>query len=58
MSDRARLILNWFRSMNREDQFSAGYTMGFYRAAEWQLAEWERCYLSNVLKARERGISA
>jgi hypothetical protein len=58
MSPRARLILDWFRSMSREDQFSAGYTMGFYRACEWQLDDWERCYLKNILSAREQGISA
>lgn len=58
MSARARLILEWFRSMNREDQFSAGYTMGFFRATEHFLDDWERCYLNNVIRARERGISA
>ena len=58
MSARALLILSWIRSLSRENQFDAGYTMGYFRATEHFLEGWERCYLNNVLKARERGISA
>lgn len=58
MNPRALLILNWLRSMNSDDQFAAGYTVGFLRALETQLEAWESCYLNNVLRARNRGITA
>jgi hypothetical protein len=44
--------------MNSDDQFSAGYTVGFLRAIDSQMEAWESAYLNNVLRARQRGITA
>jgi hypothetical protein len=58
MNARALLVLQWIRNMNSDDQFSAGYTVGFLRAIDSQMEAWESAYLNNVLRARQRGITA
>lgn len=58
MSVRALMLLNWIRNEDKNDQFRMGYTVGYFRAIEWQLESWEQAYIWNVMRARQQGISA